>query len=116
MKGTANSLFEQRTPKLSHGNVAPCRGKRSTAQEALCLSAAMRSKIVRHSTMADIALDANILIGLLDSSDVHNTRAEALYARIRRSEDDSSTLDFVAQEDVAAFDATLASHPGFRTI
>jgi len=45
--------------------------------------------------MADIALDANILIGLLDSSDVHNSRAEALYARIRESEDDPLTLDLL---------------------
>jgi len=51
--------------------------------------------------MADIALDANILIGLLDSSDIHNTRAESVYARIRESGDAPLTLDFVVQEAVS---------------
>ena len=51
--------------------------------------------------MADIALDANILIGLLDRSDVQNSRAEALYAQIREAGDDPVTLDSIAQEAVS---------------
>ena len=51
--------------------------------------------------MADIALDANVVIGLLDRSDSLNARAEALYVRIRESGDAPLTLDFVVQEAIS---------------
>lgn len=37
-------------------------------------SAATRSKILRHSTMADVVLDANVIVGFLDASDAARSR------------------------------------------
>jgi predicted nucleic acid-binding protein len=51
--------------------------------------------------MADVALDANVVVGLLDKEDSLNARARELVHRIRSVGDEPQTLDFVAAEAVS---------------
>jgi len=51
--------------------------------------------------MADVALDANVVVGLLDKEDSLNARARELVRRIRYAGDEPQTLDFVAAEAVS---------------
>jgi hypothetical protein len=46
--------------------------------------------------MADVALDANVVVGLLDREDALNARARELVHRIRGMGNEPQILDFVA--------------------
>ncbi|MEI7894077.1 MAG: hypothetical protein WCI05_13365 [Myxococcales bacterium] len=68
--------------------------------------------------MADVVLDANVLVGLLDDHDVLASRSIAMLAQLRNFND---ALLVVLQRadsigDVASFDQGLDAAPGFRRI
>jgi predicted nucleic acid-binding protein len=51
--------------------------------------------------MVDIALDTNVVVGLLDKGDSLNARAKELVRSIRSAGNEPMTLDFVAAEAVS---------------
>ena len=68
--------------------------------------------------MVDIALDNNVVIGLLDKGDSLNARAKELVRSIRNAGNEPMTLDFIAAEaaSVLCRRATERKHNGFRSI
>ena len=51
--------------------------------------------------MAEVVLDANILVGFLDKADVHNARAETLLAELQRNGHVPLILDVLVGEAVS---------------
>jgi len=51
--------------------------------------------------MAEVVLDANVLVGFLDKADVHNARAVALLAELRRDGHVPLILDVLVAEAVS---------------
>lgn len=53
------------------------------------------------STMSDVVLDANVLVGFLDPSDVHHGNARELTRRIQEAARNAVLLDFLMEEALA---------------
>jgi predicted nucleic acid-binding protein len=51
--------------------------------------------------MAEVVLDANVLVGLLDAGDVHHARARALVDRLRADGHSTVLLDVLVGEAVS---------------
>jgi predicted nucleic acid-binding protein len=51
--------------------------------------------------MAEVILDANVLVALLDAHDVHAPRASALLERLEKSEDTAVVVDFLVSEAIS---------------
>lgn len=61
----------------------------------------MPSLIAIGSTMAEVALDANVIVGILYEGDVHHQRAKQLRSELRRDGHEVVILDFLLHEAVS---------------
>ena len=61
----------------------------------------MRSKTAPDSTMAEVVLDANVLVGLLYDADAQHARALRVLADLEEGQHDIVLLDFLVQEAVS---------------
>jgi predicted nucleic acid-binding protein len=92
------------------------------------------SRTAKHCTMADVVLDANVLVGYFDQNDALDRQSLAVMQELKETGDTGKVLDLVQrsngvlnfhdatllvlQEDgtigpVATFDEALARYPGF---
>ena len=58
----------------------------------------MQSPIAKRSTMAEVVLDANVIVGLLDAQDVWNERARRLVRELHVQGHSILVLDLIAAE------------------